>query len=84
MNYERVEMANGKSDGTEVPFLSHKRRSVRRVWAVHTWVDVLSLAGGSGSAGRAQERFLAWSAAGGADVMTVVTVFDLEVTAYDV
>jgi hypothetical protein len=32
----------------------------------------------------AQERFPAWSAAGGADRMTVVAVFDPEVTAYDV
>jgi hypothetical protein len=31
-----------------------------------------------------EERFPARSAAGGADVMTVVTVFDPEVTTYDV
>jgi hypothetical protein len=47
MNYERVEMADGKSDGTEVPFRGRRRMSARRVWAVHTWVDILSLAGGS-------------------------------------
>jgi hypothetical protein len=29
MNYERVEMANGKSDGTEVPFRGQSSKSAQ-------------------------------------------------------
>ena len=43
MNYERVEMANGKSDGTEVPFRRRGRLSARRVWAIHRRADIVSL-----------------------------------------
>jgi hypothetical protein len=89
MNYERGEMANGKSDGTEVPFRRRRRWPARRVWAIHLWIDVLSCTDGPGSGSRGargpllEKRVPAESAAGDSEALSCA-VFDLEVTAYDV
>src|SRR5262245_14424099 len=82
MNYVRAEMANGKSDGTEVPFRCRMRTPARRGWAVHLWVAILSLPSGTGCRlepwAAAQKHVPAESAAGDSSVSdcAVCAVFD--------
>jgi hypothetical protein len=87
MNYERVEMANGKSDGTEVPFRRRGRLSARRVWAIHRRADIVSLDCRPlrvGRAGRCSKTLSCGERGGRRLIVSGCAVFDPEVTAYDV